>query len=55
VGSLDSPLAVEELEIFADRDLRNAELPGQIFDEHASIPVQGREDFTAAFFIEQTV
>jgi hypothetical protein len=31
------------------------EMPGQIFDEHASIPVQNRKDFTAAFFIEQTV
>src|SRR4029077_15098016 len=55
VGSLDDPLAVEELEIFADRDLRNTEMPGQIFDEHASIPVQESKDFTAAFFIEQTV
>jgi hypothetical protein len=30
-------------------------MPGQIFDEHAPIPVQGCQDFTAAFFIEQTV
>jgi hypothetical protein len=30
-------------------------MPRQILDEHASIPVQDLKDFTAAFFVEQTV
>jgi hypothetical protein len=55
MSTLDDPLAVEELQIFADRDLRNTEMAGEIFDEHASIAVQDPEDFTAAFFVEQTV
>ena len=55
VGTLDDPLAVEKLQIFADGDLGNTETPGKIFDQHASIPVQDPQDFTAAFFVEQTV
>ena len=55
VSTLDDPLAVEKLQIFADRDLRNTEMPGQVLDEHASIAVQDAKDFTAAFFVEQTV
>jgi hypothetical protein len=30
-------------------------MPGQILDEHTSIPVQDPKDFTAAFFVKQTV
>jgi hypothetical protein len=30
-------------------------MPGQVFDEHTSIAVQDLKDFTAAFFVEQTV
>ena len=47
-----SPEAVKKLQVFADGDLRNAEMPGQIFDQHAAIPVQHPQDFTSAFFIE---
>src|ERR1019366_9245375 len=55
VGALYDALAVEEFQVFADGDLRNAEMPGQVFDEHTSIAVQDLKDFTAAFFVEQTV
>jgi hypothetical protein len=30
-------------------------MPGEILDQYTSIPVQDPEDFTAAFFVEQTV
>jgi phage FluMu protein gp41 len=52
VGALDDTLAVKKLQIFANRDLRNPEMPGEIFDQHASIPVQDPEDFAAAFFVQ---
>jgi hypothetical protein len=55
VGALDHALTVEKFQILADCDLRNTKLPGKILDQHASIAVQDPEDFTAAFFVEQTV
>ena len=55
MSTLDDPLAIEKLQIFADRDLRNLEMPGQVLDEHASIPVQDPKDFSPAFFVKQTI
>src|ERR1700722_15413007 len=55
MSPLDYTLFVEEFQIFADGDLRNAKMPRQLFDQDSSVPLKDRKDFTAAFLVEHSI
>src|ERR1700691_3919141 len=55
MSELDDSLTVEKLQILPNRNLRNSEMPRQVVDEHAAIPIQYLEDLAAAFFVQQTI
>ena len=55
VRALDCSLAVQNLEILTNRNLRNLEVPGQVLDQHTPIAVHRLQDLRAAFFVKQAV
>ena len=45
-------MSVQDLEIFADRDLGSVELPRHVRDQHTAVPFQNLDDGPPAFFVK---
>jgi hypothetical protein len=54
VRAVNLAVSVQNLEVFADRNLRSLKVPREFGDQHTALPVQNIQTGTAAFFVQQS-
>jgi hypothetical protein len=46
---------MQDFQVFADRDLRSLELPGEFRNQNSSLVIQQIEDGAASFFVKHGI
>src|SRR5579863_2640902 len=52
VGAVDSAMGLVNVQIFSNRDLRCAEMLGQVADQYTAVATQNLQDQSSSFFVQ---